>query len=626
MKKKIIGGLFVFLVLMILFSLNIQASLVATIGMKGLSFASPETAQMVQTVMGITQPTAWAGGYVTQQVTGEAMQLIAEESPQTAQVIQQYNRVKGWIDEGAEITEELKMTENAELAGGSITISDKEQDVSSLVNSELEEGSIKVSSMEVSSKREGEDVTLTAKKGGYVEINGKRYENLKEGSFIKIGRDGSITEADLTATKAGTYELGGKPIKVEKDTRIVYEDGVLSIYGEGKTVELEGQSIKLGEKGISMYDQTIIGDFTSGEIHFEGEVTLDEKGFILGANTKAESPDLEITTSEEGEVLFSKGCQDVSGFTNYVNPCRGTLTMEGEGFTVQPKGEKFGVSIKEKDVLKFDMDGGKVILEDGLADISLKQQGTSVKVTNGDIITTHKLTEEGIKVEVDPDSVGKDSDVELTTATKGSSCTIETNPEGIVSYHCPIGTSSPAAGGAITDTTGMAEEGFLSGCLKKVSIGKNYVTEKLGLGPKRQIVVGKSQYSEGRVLYPDTITKEPVKIESDCERCVYYRIKGQDEYGEDVNYIISIDDRGVSGYFEEGEGNTLGPSVDIFQDYEEKALGLKTPIFTEEEIGTEFTPPRGELEYYHGGVWYMKDGTVWQAQPDGTVQCMNCRR
>jgi len=312
MKKKIIGGLFVFLVLMILFSLNIQASLVATIGMKGLSFASPETAQMVQTVMGITQPTAWAGGYVTQQVTGEAMQLIAEESPQTAQVIQQYNRVKGWIDEGAEITEELKMTENAELAGGSITISDKEQDVSSLVNSELEEGSIKVSSMEVSSKREGEDVTLTAKKGGYVEINGKRYENLKEGSFIKIGRDGSITEADLTATKAGTYELGGKPIKVEKDTRIVYEDGVLSIYGEGKTVELEGQSIKLGEKGISMYDQTIIGDFTSGEIHFEGEVTLDEKGFILGANTKAESPDLEVTTSEEGEVYVGMATNKVT--------------------------------------------------------------------------------------------------------------------------------------------------------------------------------------------------------------------------------------------------------------------------------------------------------------------------
>lgn len=619
MKKKIIMGLFA--LLMILSSLITQAGIFATISMKGLSFASPQTAQIVQTALTVTRytPKAWVEGYVTRQVTGEAMQLIAEESKEAAQTIQQYNRVKGWIDEGARITEDLKLTENAELAGGSITINEKERDISTLVNSELEEGSIKVSNMAVSSKREGEAVTFTAKKDGYVIINGIKYENLKEGSFISIGREGSIAEADITTTKAGAYEFGDMQVYAEKGARITYEDEILGVHGQGK-IGLDGQ-----------------------ETNFKGDMTCDKESCMLGKNTVAESDKFKVTTSEKEAWLFSTCQKSVSGLDSYINPCKDSLTMEG-AFKVQLKeGKNFGLDIEKDDNLEFDLKGGKVIMKDGVAGVGLKP-GASVKITNGDVVMIHKQTAEGIQTTIEPGSIGKQPDVELITATgfEEWSCATETNKEGIKTYHCPIETSQITTK-AVIDITGR---GILDECKKIVDSGEGAVAGKIQeykkkFGPKEvEIAIGIS-------ISKNTEGVTVKEYESGEKYIVYERI---DEKGNFQTYrVYTVGNRGLVWQKTEGEeepdiyeeGITsyeraerlIKKRFGEFQGYinseEAKTLGLEVKKIeayapSEEELNS-ITPPSGDIMIYDSGVWYMENGEVWQMQLDGvTVECVNC--
>lgn len=619
MKKKMTAGLFVLLIT--LFSLSVQAGLFATISMKGLSFASPQTAQIVQTALTVTQytPKAWVEGRITRQITGEAFQLIAEESKEAGQAIQQYNRVKGWIDEGAQITEDLKLTENAELAGGSITIDDEERDVSSLVSSELEEGSIEVSNMAVSSKREGEAVTFTAKKDGYVIINGIKYENLKEGSFISIGRDGSITEADITTTKAGPYEFGGMQLYAEKGARITYEDEILGVHGQGK-IGLDGR-----------------------ETSFKGDMTCDKESCMLGKNTVAESDKFKVTTSEKEAWLFSTCQKSISGIDSYINPCKDSLTMEG-AFKVQLKeGKNFGLNIEKDDNLEFDLKGGKVTINDGVAGVGLKP-GASVKITNGDVVTIHKQTAKGVQTTTEPGSIGKQPDVELITATgfEEWSCATETNKEGIKTYHCPIETSQITAK-AITDITGMD---ILDKCTKIVDSGKGAVEGKIQdyrerFGPKEvEIVTGVSisKNTEGVTVN---------EYESGEKHILYKRI---DEKGNLQTYrVYTVGDRGLVWLKTEGEeepdiyeeGITSYERAERltkrkfgeFQGYinpkKAKTLGLEVKKIeayapSEKELNS-ITPPSGDIMIYDSGVWYMENGEVWQMQLDRvTVECVNC--
>lgn len=453
MNKKTITGLIVFSVLIILLSFSIKASIFATIGMKGLSFASPEAAQIVQTVISIQNPAAWAQGYVTQQISGEIMAEIAKQSSEAAQAIQQYNQVKGWIDQGAQITEDLKLNDKGTLAGGSITMSDEMQDVSSLISSDLEEGSIKVANAEVSAKEEGGDVTFTAKEGASIEINGKKYENLKEGSTIIIGRDRAVKEADITTTKAGTYEFGGREIQAEKDTRIVYKDGKIEAHGEGKTIHVDKQKITIGGESVTIDGQKITGkDFTLDEKRFTGlegkdaEVTIVEEGYLLGKNTAIDS-DRMIIESKEGNVLYSKMCQDVSGFSNYINPCRRTLNMEGKGFLVQLKeGKHFGLDVEKGDVLKYEFNGGKVVIDNGAQNIVTGERG-EVTVTNGEFKITYTKIDGVPHTMMDPNSIGKNPDVAMST-TCGDISSIE-NPDGAQTvYRCPPSGTGAAVTGA----------------------------------------------------------------------------------------------------------------------------------------------------------------------------------
>ncbi|MCX6711672.1 MAG: hypothetical protein NT139_01370 [Candidatus Woesearchaeota archaeon] len=521
MKKEIIKTITI-LILIILFSSNINASIFATIGLKGLSFINPQVAQVVQTAISLSDPTAFVQGYIIQQISGEIMGEIAKQSPEAAKAIQQYNQIKGWVDEGSKISQDLKLNEKSELSSGSIKINEKERDVSSIINSKSKEGSIKVTSMEISSTGENEDVMFTAKEKARLEINGKKYENLKEGSTIKIERDGIIKEADITSTKQGTYEFGGRQIQVEQDTRIVYKDGITEVYGKEKTIQISNQlekhTIKINGENIKIDQQKITGsDFTLDEKRFQGlqegniaEVIPTEKGYILGKNTIGEDDKL-IVTSEKGNVFFSKTCQSTLGFENYVGPCGTKLTMQGQVSVQLKEGNNFGLDIKKDDILRYDLDGGKVILDKSEQTIYTKID-KSVMITNGDTITTYTTINGVQQVLVDPNSLSGETDVKITTKVSEFIATEDTET---TMYVCPMSQTSRST---ITGAVSILEK-----C--KIALGLN--TENVIVGKSMwtdyptEIIIEEGKYEKfyrnGKVYYNKLITtnKEVYSISSD---------------------------------------------------------------------------------------------------------------
>ena len=114
MKKLTIISL-----LLLLLIGSVYGSAFAVIGMTGLSFANPEAASAVRNVMCVSSPAGvlscasqYANGKIIGAVTGEAFEAIAKASPEAAQSISTYNQVKGYIDTGARILEEMELDSN----------------------------------------------------------------------------------------------------------------------------------------------------------------------------------------------------------------------------------------------------------------------------------------------------------------------------------------------------------------------------------------------------------------------------------------------------------------------------------------------------------------------------------
>ncbi|MFH1331991.1 MAG: hypothetical protein ABIH63_01775 [archaeon] len=507
----------------LILAVSIKASIFATIGMKGLSFANPEAAQIVQTVISLQDPASFVGGYVVGQISGELVGEIAKQSPEAAQAIRQYNEIQGWVQEGAQIVEEVKLSDKGEMAGGKIAIGE-EQDVSFLLNSKAERGSTKVSNMEISTAGEDQDITFTAKEGGVTEINGKRYENLKKGSKLIADREGQVKEADMTFTKATNLELGGRKIQAAEGMRVVYKDGVIDVYGKGQTVTVDSQKIGINSDNVKIDQQKITGeDFTLDNNRFtstkEGElaeVTTKNEGYLLGKNTQAETNNL-IVNSENGNVLLSKGCQNIGGFSNYANPCGKTLTMEGNGFNVALKeGQQYGLDIEKGDTLKYEMAGGKVVLKDGEEAISTAKG--RVIVTNGDVKIQYRNADGVTQAFVDPNDVGEHPDVKVVTkydelTTLADS---ETGAENV--YACSAEGTGAITGGAT----------FWERCKSLLGMNTQKINELVG-----------QPLWEGETI---TEEKETKKYETSDGKTVYTKIiRTKDASGKEHSYSMSSD-------------------------------------------------------------------------------------
>lgn len=546
-------------------------------------------------------------------LTQEGLNKFAEEKPELA----------GELGEALTISEQLQELnaegdvkfEEGTVSQASIAI-EKEGEVGNLVGKDIKKEEILAKDITFE-KKDGIS-TFTFEEGGYVKIKDKLFMNIQKGGVLKLNENGDVIEADITSTERGTYELGNRKIQVAEGVRVVYKDEKLDIYGQGKTVQIdELEKITIDGESIRVDGQTITGkEFTIGGKNFkgmerrDGEVTLTDEGYILGKNTIAEDPAKFTVTSKEGNVLLSKTCKDTSGFDNHVSACRGTLNMEGKGFSIQLKEGNNFVKMNEGDTLIYDMNGGQVKIEDNAAEITLKELGTSVKVTNGELEMTHKRTPDGIQITTDPDS--GEPDVKLTTVTELDewSCAIETDQDGSTISYCPE-SSTPTTTLAVTDITGMFDfKKLKEKCLERVNNAKNSVTEKLKKLSKKgePLTLG-----DGTIVYPQTVKQ--VDIEGVCEGCEYYNVKTSE--GE---ITVSIDENGIAT-FEDEEGGRH-----VLSDEEKEALGLVPPsVVPSASLPSRRPPglPPGDWTQEGGTFKNMDTGDIYQcSEYDSEGRCL----
>jgi|SRR3989344_3091871 len=265
MNKRIITTIIVSILLIS----NVNAEIFSTIGMTGLSFVNPTAATVVSNALCVLGPTGvvvcasqFVKGKIIGQVYGEALQEIAKISPEVAQSIITYNKIKGYIDSGDKIIEELELDENGNIKKGKIEFVDKGKNVGKLLGFENDEDAftdkVNIEFFEVESlDKEGNIISQTHKKITFNEEGrfwiktnkGKvAYENIKEGGFITV--DGNVIAADITSSKDdSTYTFGeNEPLKnIPKDIHIVYKGGVIEVLGA------KGKSFNYGNNLIKMY-------------------------------------------------------------------------------------------------------------------------------------------------------------------------------------------------------------------------------------------------------------------------------------------------------------------------------------------------------------------------------------
>jgi len=597
-------------------------------------------------------------GYVTQKVLEDA----AEKNPEAAGDVSEALALKSQLAElGVEDDSKNIITRDGEVTKAEFTAKE-EGDIGNIVGKDLNKEDIRICKDTQVQKEEGVTTLTTTEGCSGITIKGITFSNIQEGGTLKLDEQGNVLEADFTTTgdcqpNPCTYELGGEQIKAYSDTRVVYKDGEFDAYGPGKTVEIGDKKIEMHGESIHYDGEKITGtDFTVNEVRFTGAekggiatAKVTEKGIVVGENTKAKSQRYTVTTQKRQEVLLANMCEEVSGYDNYVNPCKGKLTMAGRGFSVGiNEGRNFGLNVPKDAELRFDMEGGQVEIEEGAALVTLNQKGDSIKVTNGEVITNHKYTAQGVQVTTDPESIGKDPDVtDLKTST--GPCSIETTEEGAMEvYYCPED-SSPTTR-AILYLTGMAEaekkswgDRLREKCSKFVETVQDKVptaretTKKID-DAVNSLQEGYKDYKEGKLgpkietgsdmtFYPNSKEENVDWIKDECDGCEYDVIDAKDASGDIYQYaIVRSPDvgyvEGTSGVYVVYEDGTLGDRVEIFNDHDQEALGIVPPQWTGDV--SKITPPEGELEYFSNGIWYMKDGNIWRTQPDGSVVCVNC--
>jgi len=356
MKKIFITILIVFLLVV-----NVKASAFAIIGMQGLQLVSPEAAKAVSTVLCITNPIVCAEGKVVGYVAGEAVQALAEVSPEAAKAVVMANQIKGYVDEGAAIVNEIQLNENGEVIGGSIKIG-KEQSIGNLMNSQFDKDAIKIADSEYSV--ENGAATVMVGENGYVKIKDKAsglgysYENIKKGGLIKLDNNGKVTEADFAAKEGGgSYAFGTDVVKVPENARVIYKNGEVKVIAkEGDVIETS-QIIEQGKQTIPRRinilkdgDITVNGNKVYGENFIvdsrlkvvKGSVVLEKEGIIVGENTNAfaDKIRMNIETNRYQSVMFynegSVPCKDVC-YPSYILPGTNGIEMSSrdiDGFYV----------------------------------------------------------------------------------------------------------------------------------------------------------------------------------------------------------------------------------------------------------------------------------------------------
>ena len=326
MNKRLIYSI---LLCILILSINfVSANAFATIGMQGLSYASPEIGEAINLAMCVSSVVSCIEGKIIGQVKGEAMKTLAKEVPEATATINAYNQIQGFVDTGAEIVEELELGEDGSLEQGEIFF-EKESSIGNLVLESLEAEDISVEGIDFE-KRKGVSTLTFNRDNSKVCIYEDCFENIvpqfeaNHPTQIKM-LDGEIQSADFTVNEeGGTYNFGGTSFQAPPNSRVFFDkdQGILKIKTEGYS-ELIGPPTA-GDYDLNVVGEKIIlpgGDLVRGDFYYTSE------GLKLGEEGHFESKGVTITKliglgktsiyfdkppQEEEYILFGKDAFEVS--------------------------------------------------------------------------------------------------------------------------------------------------------------------------------------------------------------------------------------------------------------------------------------------------------------------------
>lgn len=261
--KKIIP----LLIITILLVSTVHASPYATIAMEagklGLGFVNPQVASAVNVALCLTNPLVCAQGKIVGYIIGQAYQTaitgvaqIAGE--QTAQAVDKayttYSQIKGYVNKGAQILNEIKLDSSGKVEQGEIQFQDKEAEIKNLIGGNVE-GDILVKQVKLKKEKGISTITFTGETG-VLNINGDEYTNIKKYSdithaYVKLNEQGIITEADFTTNeKGGRYLIGADYIPVPPNSRLTFIGSKAQVY------VAEGSEFKDIQASLKSFDKT----------------------------------------------------------------------------------------------------------------------------------------------------------------------------------------------------------------------------------------------------------------------------------------------------------------------------------------------------------------------------------
>jgi hypothetical protein len=327
---------------------NTPPSIFATIGMQGLSMASPEAGQIISNVVCVSNPVGCLEGKAIGMVQSEALQTLAEQSPEIAKAVTTYNQVKGYIDTGAEITQDLKVNEEGGIEEGIIQFKDKEGRFGNLVGKDIKQKEIYGKEIELNKKDGISTISFTGE-NSYINVKDDLFKDIKASgedneAYIKLNGEGNVQEADITASKDTSFVFGEKRIDVKEGTRVFYQYGRITINGKtgdeinlmDKVTDENGGYIFSNSNKVKMLEfskgrlliegNTIRGThFQIGDLRFRndfysevGEVTLVPEGYLLGTGTGTWKGMEFETGSEDTKLLLTDSEIGLDKYENWV--------------------------------------------------------------------------------------------------------------------------------------------------------------------------------------------------------------------------------------------------------------------------------------------------------------------
>jgi len=175
-----------------------------------------------------------------------------------------------------------------------------------------------------------------------VTIDGSYYSNAKPDSFINVV-NGSISEANMTASGETTWRFGNDTIKVQEGMRVVYKNGTLEIFGKEDSINITQDfqgTRKLEFSNNEQGNLEIKGtNFNVDGIQVrQGSLAVVKGGYVLGKNSLADWKGLTIGNGKDLLLASSE-----TAYSNY-----GGSAIFPEDLRLRGKGEDFTIKLNKE--------------------------------------------------------------------------------------------------------------------------------------------------------------------------------------------------------------------------------------------------------------------------------------